>query len=79
MIKTKIINYLKNYNPELFESEENHGKIKISDVIDSFGMIELIIFLEKSFSFEINDLDVTSKNFSTIDSLVNFIETSLEE
>ena len=40
-------------------------------------MIELIIF-EKSFSFEINDL-MLSKNFSTIDSLVNFIETSLEE
>ena len=49
MIKTKIINYLKIIIQSFLKVKKNHGKIKISDVIDSFGMIELIIFWKNHF------------------------------
>lgn len=47
-------------------------------VIDSTGVLELVMFIEDNFSFEVEDSDVVPENFDTVDALAAYI-TSKEE
>jgi acyl carrier protein len=46
----------------------------LGDVVDSQGVIELIVFLQKRFNVEVDDEEVTSDNFASLKSVVAFIE-----
>ncbi len=43
-------------------------------LIDSFGFIELIQFLEIEFQFKIKDSDLTGKNFSTFNGIFEYLK-----
>lgn len=43
-------------------------------VIDSFGLQQLLEFIESTFKIEIGDLDIVPENFETLGVLVCFIE-----
>ena len=77
MIKEKIVAYLRNINPVLLEEVEEIGSLKITEIIDSLGILEFIVFLEESFSIDIQDANITSENFNSIDSLTTFIQDLL--
>jgi acyl carrier protein len=77
MIKEKIVAYLRNINPVFLEEVEEIGVLKITEIIDSLGMLEFIVFLEESFSIDIQDANITSENFNSIDSLTTFIQDLL--
>ena len=77
MIKEKIVIYLRNINPVFLEDVEDIGALKITEMIDSLGMLEFIAFLEESFSIDIQDANITSDNFNSIDSLTIFIQDIL--
>mgnify|MGYP004004995077 FL=1 len=74
MIKEKIVAYLRNINPVFLEEVEEIGVLKITEIIDSLGMLEFIVFLEESFSIDIQDANITSENFNSIDSLTTFVQ-----
>ena len=43
-------------------------------VIDSTGILEIIVFLETEFSIKISDEEMTPENFDSIDSIAAFID-----
>ena len=45
-----------------------------SGVIDSTGILELVMFLEETFSITIEDEELIPENLGTIDNLVNFLK-----
>jgi acyl carrier protein len=42
-------------------------------ILDSIGLIELVAFLEERFGIHIDDADLTSDNFRTVESIDRFI------
>jgi acyl carrier protein len=49
----------------------------LGNVIDSQGVIELIVFVQERFAIEVGDEEVTTDNFASVKSVVNFIEKKL--
>ena len=43
-------------------------------VLDSFGMITLVVLLEQKFSIKVNPEDVTQDDFYTVESIARYIE-----
>ena len=44
-----------------------------SRVIDSLGVLDVVVFLEQSFSIKITDEELTPDNFANIDSMAAFV------
>jgi acyl carrier protein len=49
----------------------------LGNVIDSQGVIELIVFVQERFAIEVGDEEVTTDNFASVKSVVTFIEKKL--
>jgi acyl carrier protein len=49
----------------------------LGNVIDSQGVIELIVFVQDRFGIEVGDEEVTTDNFASVKSVVTFIEMKL--
>tara|TARA_Y100000389_G_C17463542_1_gene523615 strand:- start:365 stop:637 length:273 start_codon:yes stop_codon:yes gene_type:complete len=80
-IQKKIITYLKTGNPLL----QNKKKIPIDKsllelgLIDSFGVIELVGFIEKNFKIQINDNELTKQKFGSILKMSKLISNKLRD
>jgi acyl carrier protein len=49
----------------------------LGNVIDSQGVIELVVFVQERFTLTVDDEEVTTDNFATVKSTVAFIESKL--
>ena len=49
----------------------------LGNIVDSQGVIELIMFVQQRFKIEVADDEVTTENFATVKSVVTFIEKKL--
>ena len=49
----------------------------LGNVIDSQGVIELIVFIQDHFTIGVDDEEVTTDNFASVRSTVAFIENKL--
>jgi len=49
----------------------------LGNVIDSQGVIELIVFVQERFTVAVEDEEVTTDNFASVKSTVAFIENKL--
>jgi acyl carrier protein len=49
----------------------------LGNVIDSQGVIELIMFVQERFAITVDDEEVTTDNFASVNSTVAFIENKL--
>jgi acyl carrier protein len=49
----------------------------LGNVVDSQGVIELVVFVQQRFDIEVEDDEVTTENFSSVKSVVDFIEKKL--
>jgi acyl carrier protein len=45
--------------------------------IDSLGLVEILVFIEKTFKLQLIQSDLTRKDFETIQSLASFIHKNL--
>jgi len=43
-------------------------------IIDSLGIMKLIVFLEETFGIKVSDEDVVPENFQSLDIMIKFIE-----
>ena len=50
-----------------------------SGVIDSLGVMELVMFVQTRFSIQVNPLDVTPENFDSIARLTTYIQARSEQ
>ena len=74
-IKIDIIKYLKNKSPiisKLKKIPEDKSLLQLG-YIDSFGLIELIEFIEKKFHIKIKGNEITLDAFGSINKICNLI------
>ncbi len=80
-IETKIRSYiLENF---LYTADE--GKLKNTDsfledgIVDSTGILELLMFVEETFGIHVEDEEVLPDNFDSVERLKRYIQTKMEE
>jgi acyl carrier protein len=78
-IETQIRNYiLENF---LYTSDQ--GKLKNTDsfledgIVDSTGILELLMFVEETFGIKVEDEEVLPDNFDSVERLQRYVETKL--
>lgn len=79
-IQNKIIEYLKTGNPLIKKNTKiplNKSLLELG-LVDSFGIIELVGFIEKTFKIEINDQDLTKQRFGSIEKMSELIINKLK-
>ena len=70
-IKSDIVKFLKSGNPilsKLKKIPQNDSLVRLG-YLDSFGLIELIDFIEKNFKVEIKDEEITPEIFGSINKM----------
>jgi len=55
------------------ETVSNNTLIFMQGILDSMGFINLINFLEESFSLKVNDSDLVEVNFESVDAIAEFV------
>jgi acyl carrier protein len=80
-IETQIRNYiLENF---LYTSDQ--GKLKNTDsfledgIVDSTGILELLMFVEETFGIKVEDEEVLPDNFDSVERLERYIQTKIDE
>lgn len=58
---------------------QNDSSLERSHVVDSAGMLEIILFIEETFGFEVDNDDATPDNFDTIDAMTAYVERKRQE
>ena len=79
-IKDDIIKFLKRGNPiiaRLKKIPENESLLKLG-YIDSFGLMELIEFIEKKFQVKINDNEITLESFGSLEKMSSLIKKKIK-
>ncbi len=54
---------------------DDHTSFLNEGIIDSVGVMDLVLFVEERFNLQVPDSDVTRENFDSVASLVRYIET----
>jgi acyl carrier protein len=47
-------------------------------IIDSMGILELVMFLEQTYSVKVDDSELLPQNFDTLDNIVMYLETKVD-
>jgi len=47
-------------------------------IIDSLGIMKLVLFLEESYGIQVDDQDITPENFQCLNSMVKYVEQQLQ-
>lgn len=68
-----VENYLFGRNEQL----ENDDSFLDNGIIDSTGILELVMFLQNNFEFEVYDEDIIPENLDSINRLEAFIDHKL--
>ncbi len=80
-IKIEIIKFLKKRNPILLKLKkipEDKSLLKLG-YLDSFGLIELIEFIQQKFKVKINNNELKPEVFSTLNKMSIWIEKKLNK
>lgn len=78
-IKNDIIRYLKTGNPVISDLKIiplNKSLVELG-YLDSFGVVELVSFIEKKFKITINDEEITKEKFGSINKMTNLIYSKI--
>lgn len=74
LIRSQVIDFLAEFTkkPQL---RELPGDVRLSECgLDSFGMFEFVLALERRFAITIDDEDFEVRNFQSVDAIVTFME-----
>ena len=67
-------NFLKGDESKTFDDDASFLE---EGIIDSVGVLELVAFLEETFSFRVEDEEITPANLDSINKLVVYVRTKL--
>jgi acyl carrier protein len=56
------------------DSVAHDDDLLADEVIDSLGIVELIVFLERKYAIKVIDEDLDPENFRTVAAIVKFVE-----
>ena len=63
--------------PNFFKDVKQGDDFSTMSILDSISIMDLTMFIEKKYSITINDSEISFANFSSINSIVNFIQTKI--
>ena len=75
-IREAIFDFIKEtfiYDEETAAVVSDQSNLIDDGIVDSFGIHEILAFLEGHFKIEIEDAEVVPENFSSIEALSNFV------
>ena len=73
-MKNRIIAYLKDeISIEPLDDIDINEDLLGSGIVDSLGMMRLVVFLEKEFQKKIGPEDMTVENFKTVQSISDYL------
>ena len=78
-IEKDLIRYLKNGNPILNEMKDvplNESLVELG-YIDSFGIIDLVTYLENKWKVKIENAEITKEKFGSISKIINLVYSKL--
>ncbi len=77
MISNKIRTFLsesENFGSRMNPDIKDEESLIDTGVVDSFGIVSLISFLEEAFNIKIESEDFVQENFETVINMVNFVK-----
>jgi acyl carrier protein len=80
IILKDLIDYLKKGNP-LIRNRKNiplDKSLLELGLIDSFGVIEIITYLEKKYKIKINDNEITKEKFGSLNKMSKLVSEKIE-
>ncbi|MDO6819761.1 acyl carrier protein [Zobellia sp. 1_MG-2023] len=78
-MKDKIVSYIKNkLASEPIEEIEVDEDLLGSGLVDSIGMVQLILFIETEAAIKVLPEEMTIENFMTINHMLRFIDSKQE-
>ena len=80
-IEKDLIRYLKNGNPILDKMKDvplNESLVELG-YIDSFGVIDLVTYLENKWKVKIENAEITKEKFGSIIKIINLVYSKLSE
>ncbi len=78
-IQTKIRDYVaKNllFSDDGFRYDDDASFLE-EGIVDSMGVLELVLFIEEQFGVTIEDTELTPDNFDSVNKLANYIQRRL--
>lgn len=74
-IKKSLIIFLKNGNPEFSKNKNCLDDKSLIEMgyIDSFGIIEIVTYIEKKWKVKIKDNEISKETFGSINKIADFI------
>jgi acyl carrier protein len=67
-----VENFLSGRNEKLSDNEQLLG-----NVVDSTGVVELVVFLQERFAITVEDEEVTAENLGSLQNAIRFVERKL--
>ena len=80
-IEKDLIRYLKNGNPILNEMKDvplNESLVELG-YIDSFGVIDLVTYLENKWKVQIENAESTKEKFGSISKIISLVHSKLSD
>lgn len=74
-MKEKLMKVLEEINEEIVE--DTSRDLLASGILDSFGIVEMVVDLEEAFDVVIDVDLVTPENFRTVNSIIELMESLL--
>ncbi len=70
----EILMTTREFKAKMSDEVKDSDSLLQQGIVDSFGLIQLVVELEARFSITIEPDDLQKENFESIDSMVGFIE-----
>ncbi len=80
MDKNQIEKQIKDYFKTISESDPaGDENLFEAGILDSFGVVEFLTFLEEVFHLELEPEDIEIQNFATLSAIIAFVEQRKKE
>jgi acyl carrier protein len=76
-IATRLMNFLQEEFPNQEQELSESTDLLEEWFVDSVGIIETALFLERTFNLDIRRADINGTNFRTVAALSNFVENRM--
>lgn len=78
-IKEQIVEFLGTnflYDGDLLDLGENDSLLE-NGIVDTTGVLELVLFVEDTYGFEVPENDLAPENFDTINNIASYVSQRL--
>ena len=67
-------NFLRGDESRTFDDDDSFLE---NDMIDSVGIVELVVFIEETFGFRVEDEEIIPANFDSVNQLIVYVRSKL--